>query len=73
MALFVIDPAKITKRVSVWVSLTLSLVGIALWWFDTNPLICNPASILQPHAAWHVLSAISLGVLFGSVRKRQVL
>jgi hypothetical protein len=71
MALFVIDPAKITRKKSVWVSLGLSVVGITLWWFDTNPLICNPTSLLQPHAVWHVLSAVSLGVLFESVQKHR--
>src|SRR5207302_1354093 len=24
--------------------------------------LCRPASLLQPHAAWHVLSAVGLGL-----------
>jgi hypothetical protein len=36
----------------------------------TGSVLCHPAAVWQPHAAWHVLSAMGLGLVLsgGSVR-----
>lgn len=53
------------QRQWLWVSLTLYPPALGLWWFSLSghPL-CNPASLLQGHALWHVITALSPGALY---------
>jgi hypothetical protein len=39
-------------------------VGFAIWTVDITGIACAPTSLLQGHAAWHVLTAASAGLLF---------
>jgi hypothetical protein len=43
-------------------ALAAAAIGAACWWAgrSASPL-CDPDSLLQPHAAWHVLGAAALG------------
>jgi hypothetical protein len=43
-------------------ALAAAAAGVACWWAgrSASPL-CDPDSLLQPHAAWHVLGAAALG------------
>jgi hypothetical protein len=43
-------------------ALAAAATGAACWWAgrSASPL-CDPDSLLQPHAAWHVLGAAALG------------
>lgn len=44
----------------------LGLFGIAylIWIFDNNRMMCDPTSLIQGHAVWHILGAISVGLLY---------
>ncbi|MBI5565337.1 MAG: ceramidase domain-containing protein [Chloroflexi bacterium] len=37
----------------------------AIWTLDLNHIVCDPTSVLQGHAVWHVLTAASAGLLYG--------
>jgi hypothetical protein len=39
-------------------------VGFAIWILDTTKIVCAPTSLLQGHALWHVLTAVSAGLLY---------
>ena len=40
------------------------LVAFAIWQLDYHRIVCSPASLLQGHAVWHLLCAVSVGFLF---------
>ena len=46
-------------------ALGVYVVAQVIWTLDLNHLVCDPASILQGHAVWHVLTALSAGLLYG--------
>jgi hypothetical protein len=50
------------RRVAYRVALVAAAAGAACWGAGrtTGPW-CDPDSLLQPHAAWHLLSAVALG------------
>jgi hypothetical protein len=49
-------------RVAYRVALAAAAAGAACWWAGrTTSSWCDPDSLLQPHAAWHILSAAALG------------
>jgi hypothetical protein len=56
---------KITVRAG-WLNLGLGLFALAfgIWNLDNLGIGCDPASLLQGHAAWHVLGAAGLGCLY---------
>lgn len=42
------------------------VVGLIAWWAGTSDSpLCHPAAVWQPHAAWHLMAAMSLAVLLG--------
>jgi hypothetical protein len=49
------------RRVAYRVALAATAAGAACWWAGrtTSPW-CDPDSLLQPHAAWHLLGASAL-------------
>ncbi len=48
----------------------VALAGLAYVAGRSGSPLCRPASIWQPHAAWHILSAVTIGaVLQGTVRR----
>jgi hypothetical protein len=49
-------------RVAYRVALAAAAAGAACWWAGrTASPWCDPDSLLQPHAAWHLLGALALG------------
>jgi hypothetical protein len=49
-------------RVAHRVALAATAAGAACWWAGrTGGPWCDPDSLLQPHAAWHLLGAAALG------------
>lgn len=42
-----------------WSSLIALLVGYIFWLLDIQKILCNPNSIIQSHAIWHIASATS--------------
>jgi hypothetical protein len=47
------------RRVPLWGGIGLLVVAYALWVLDERGLLCAPDSLLQGHAAWHTLTAVS--------------
>ena len=47
-------------------------IAFAIWVpSHTGGPLCNPASLLQGHAAWHLLSAVSVGAIYLFYRSEQ--
>ena len=54
-----------TIRVAWWnAGLLLFTVGYVIWIFDNTKIICDPNSILQGHAIWHILGAVAVVLLY---------
>ena len=47
------------------------LVAFVIWNLAQGPW-CDPTSWIQGHAAWHALTALGAGLLFGAMRGRAV-
>lgn len=53
------------QRSWLWVSLTLYPPALGVWWLSlSGHLLCEPSSLLQGHAVWHVITALSPGALY---------
>jgi hypothetical protein len=49
------------RRVAYRAALTAAAAGAACWWLGrTQSPWCDPDSLLQGHAAWHLLGATAL-------------
>jgi hypothetical protein len=46
-------------------------VAFAIWILDQQGVVCAPRSLLQGHAAWHVLGALSLWLSFSYYRSER--
>jgi hypothetical protein len=50
------------RRTAYRVALVAAATGAACWWVGrTASPLCDPESLLQGHAAWHLLTAVALG------------
>lgn len=60
-------PGTRPPMVAAWrAALPWGMVAAPAWLAGTSDsMFCHPASILQPHAAWHLFSAVALAVLLG--------
>lgn len=47
-----------------WLSLLSMATGYLIWQLDVRKIWCNPYSIWQGHAFWHLLTAIAAGLLY---------
>jgi dihydroceramidase len=45
-------------------ALGVYLIAQIIWTLDLNHIVCDPTSLLQGHAVWHVLTAASAGLLY---------
>ncbi len=45
-------------------ALLIYLLAQIIWTLDLNHIVCDPVSVLQGHAVWHVLTAVSAGLLY---------
>lgn len=53
------------RRSWLWVSLALYAPAFAVWWLSlSGHSLCEPASLFQGHALWHVITALSPGALY---------
>lgn len=57
---------KQTSLQAKWLIAALGVYVVAqmIWTLDLNHLVCDPTSVLQGHAVWHVLTAASAGLLY---------
>ena len=52
---------------------SLAGVGLLVWFFSrTGGALCDPESVLQGHALWHVLAAAAVVTLFTGSRQSDV-
>ena len=47
----------VTSRKYLWGSMGLLFVAFVIWILDLTKILCDPGSLLQGHAAWHLLGA----------------
>ena len=45
-------------------ALLIYVLAQIIWTLDLNHIVCDPVSVLQGHAVWHVLTALSAGLLY---------
>ncbi len=57
---------KQTTLQAKWLITALGVYVVAqiIWTLDLNHIVCDPTSVLQGHAVWHVLTAASAGLLY---------
>eukprot|EP01104_Vermistella_antarctica_P019026 TRINITY_DN7267_c0_g1_i1.p1 TRINITY_DN7267_c0_g1~~TRINITY_DN7267_c0_g1_i1.p1 ORF type:complete len:328 (+),score=48.21 TRINITY_DN7267_c0_g1_i1:122-1105(+) len=48
------------------------LVAFVAWELDLNLIWCNPTSLIQGHAVWHILTAVSMGLIYLFLWSEQV-
>lgn len=54
-----------SRRVwAVWAGLGLMLLAYGIWLLDQTPAFCQPGSLIQGHAIWHVLTAVAAFMVF---------
>jgi len=58
---------KQTTLQAKWLIAALGVYVVAqiIWTLDLNHIVCDPTSVLQGHAVWHVLTALSAGLVYG--------
>src|SRR4029453_9922033 len=55
-------PRRAARRAPPRPAVPAAAAGAACWWLGrTESPCCAPDSLLQPHAAWHLLGAAALG------------
>jgi dihydroceramidase len=49
-----------------WLNSGVALLALAffIWILDQTAILCDPASLLQGHAVWHLLGAAGMGLLY---------
>ena len=52
-------------------ALALFLAAFGIWNLDQRKIVCSPESWFQGHAAWHLLCAAALGMLFAYYRSER--
>jgi hypothetical protein len=45
-------------------ALLIYILAQIIWTLDLNHIVCDPYGILQGHAVWHLLTALSAGLLY---------
>jgi hypothetical protein len=51
--------------------LLANAVAFAIWNLDQHGLVCSPASLIQGHAVWHLLGALSMWLCFAYYRSER--
>lgn len=47
-----------------WASLAILLTAGGIWILDRTSVVCNPTSMFQGHALWHILNAASIMFIY---------
>lgn len=59
-----------SRRVwAIYAGLAVMLVAYGIWLLDQTPALCDPGSLLQGHAIWHVLGAVAAFFAFIHYRR----
>ncbi len=54
---------------AIYAALAVMVVAYGIWLLDQMPAFCEPGSILQGHAIWHVLGAVAAFLVFIHYRR----
>jgi len=52
--------------------LLANAVAFGIWNLDQHGLVCSPASLIQGHAVWHLLGALSMWLCFAYYRSERL-
>ena len=56
-----------------WAFIAINLVALLIWsGSHAGGWLCDPSSILQGHALWHVLNAIAGALLYPYLRSERI-
>lgn len=59
-----------SRRVwAIYAGLGVMVVAYGIWLLDQTPAFCDPGSLLQGHAIWHVLGAVAAFLVFIHYRR----
>ena len=65
-------PYRAGARVRYYVlGIAAKAVAFAIWNLDQHGIVCAPASLLQGHAAWHLLGAVAIWMTFSYYRSER--
>lgn len=53
----------------IWTGIGLLLVAFVVWSLDQFRIVCDPRSLIQGHAIWHLLTAIAAFLVFAHYRR----
>lgn len=62
----ILQRKRLTTARPRWLIAALGVYVVAqiIWTLDLNHIVCDPTSVLQGHAVWHVLTAASAGLMY---------
>jgi len=61
------------KRRYFWASIVTNLVALFIWsGSHAGGWLCDPSSLLQGHAVWHVLNAVAAALLYPYLRSERI-
>ena len=64
--------SRLGTRIGFYIGgLIATAIAFAIWILDQKGLICAPHSLLQGHALWHLLGALSLWLTFNYYRSER--
>lgn len=66
------EPGVVTRNQWLWRGVSVLALGFFIWVLDITEVACDPASPLQGHAIWHLLSAVAGWCLYRYYRSEQV-
>ena len=59
-----------SRRVwAIYAGLAVMVVAYGIWLLDQTPAFCNPGSLVQGHAIWHMLGAVAAFLVFIHYRR----
>jgi dihydroceramidase len=69
------EPIRLRPRIQTGffiAALLIYLLAQIIWTLDLNHSVCDPVGALQGHAVWHVLTALSAGLLYLYYRSERI-
>ncbi len=55
-----------------WIAVGILAVAFIIWTLDYERIVCSPQSLIQGHAIWHILGAVSSWMLYRYYREAAI-